>query len=202
MLRGTENLLVICPHPDDGELGAGATVARLAERGCRVTILMLSDRGEKTWMDEAREAAACLHESVKVETLHLTPFHMATERHSLMRSLEEYRDKLKPDCVMAPAAGDEHQDHVAAMDECRRVFKRHTLLGYEIVRSNKRFRPALFLPVYWPHVKRKCDALTKYATQKDKYYCSPGVIKGLAMVRGAACEVEFAEAFEVEWVVA
>lgn len=201
MLLKVNKLLVICPHPDDGELGAGGTVARLAEQGCEVLMLMLSDRGEPTWLDEARAAAAELHESVRVETLHLTPFHMATERQLLMRSLEQYRKDFSPDCVMAPAAGDEHQDHVTAMNECRRVFKGCTLLGYEIIRSNKRFRPRLFSKVYFPHLKKKGASVEKYSTQKDKYYCWFSVIRGLAMVRGAQCECEFTEAFDVEWLV-
>lgn len=201
MLLRPNKLLVTAAHPDDAELGAGGTIARLAERGCKVLILMLSDRGEKTWFDEAKAAAAELHESVKVETLHLTPFHVATERQSLMRSLEQYRQDFAPDCVIAPAAGDEHQDHVAAMEECRRVFKGCSLLGCEIIRSNKRFRPRLFSKIYFPHLKRKGAAVEKYTTQKDKYYCFFNVIRGLAMVRGAQCECEFAEAFDVEWIV-
>lgn len=201
MLLGINKLLVVAPHPDDAELGAGGTIARLAEQGCELLVLMLSDRGESSWLEEATVAAAELHESVRVETLHLTPFHMAAERQSLMRSLEQYREDFGPDCVMAPAAGDEHQDHVAAMEECRRVFKGCTLLGYEIVRSNKRFRPRLFSKIYFPHLKRKGASVTRYSTQKDKYYCFFHVIRGLAMIRGAACEREFAEAFDVEWIV-
>ncbi len=194
-------LLVVAPHPDDAELGAGGTVARLAERECEVLVLMLSDRGEKTWLEEAGAAAAELHGSVAVETLHLTPFHMGSERQSLMRSLEQHREDFRPDCVMAPASGDENQDHMTAMEECRRVFKGCTLLGYEIIRSNKRFRPRLYLKLYFPHLKRKGAAVEKYVSQKDKYYCFFSVIRALAMVRGAQCECEFAEAFDVEWLV-
>lgn len=201
MLLQVRKLLVVCPHPDDGELGAGGTAARVAEQGCEVLMLMLSDRGESSWLAEAKDAAAELHPDITVETLHLTPFHMDTERQSLMRSLEQYRTDFEPDCVMAPAAGDEHQDHMTALNECRRVFKGCTLLGYEIIRSNKRFRPKLFSKIYFPHLKKKGEAVMKYSTQKDKYYCFFSVIRGLAMVRGAECECEFAEAFDVEWLI-
>ena len=201
MQLNISKLLLVAPHPDDAELGAGGTIARLADMGCEVLVLLLCDRDEPAWLEEAKAAAADLHETVHVETLHLTPYHMHTERQSLMRSLEQYREDFKPDCVMAPAAGDENQDHVTAMNECRRVYKGCTLLGYEIIRSNKAFRPRLFSKIYYPHLKRKGASIEHYTTQKDKYYCFFSVIRGLAMTRGAACECEFAEAFDVEWIV-
>jgi len=200
-MDAADRILVIAPHPDDCELGCGASLARHAAGGSKVLVLMLSDRGEPDWLKEATAAASCLHESIKVETLHLTPFHMANERQSLMRSMEEYRERFKPQCVLCPAEGDEHQDHLAALLECRRVFKGCTLLGYELLRSNKRFRPRMYVKVTWPHVHAKCEAVSQYSTQRDKYYCFPTVIRAQAMVHGAACEVEFAEAFDVEWMV-
>ena len=191
--------LIIAPHPDDAELGMGGTIARLADGSSEPTILMLSDRGEQSWLDEARAAARILHGSVTVETLHLTVFHMATERATLLRHLEEYRRKLKPDAVFVPAAGDTHQDHTAALEECRRAFKGLSLYGYEISRSNVLFRPTLFVPIHETYVDQKCDAVQCYAPQRDKLYCQPAAIKGLATARGAMCDSRFAEAFQTEW---
>jgi N,N'-diacetylchitobiose non-reducing end deacetylase len=42
-LLKVEKLLVIQPHPDDMEIGAGATIARLAKSGTRVTCLTVTD---------------------------------------------------------------------------------------------------------------------------------------------------------------
>jgi LmbE family N-acetylglucosaminyl deacetylase len=37
------SLLCIQPHPDDNEIGAGATIAKLASNGCRITYLTVTD---------------------------------------------------------------------------------------------------------------------------------------------------------------
>lgn len=203
-LLNVERAVVIASHPDDAELGCGATMALLADRGVDVTVLMLSDRGEANWFDEAKRAAACLMPpgQIRVETCHFTVFHMASERAAILRRFELYRDlEFEPDLIFAPAANDMHQDHRTALDEARRAFKGVSLLTYEIVRSNHDFRPAVFVPVTADYVDRKIRAVNCYATQRDKLYCQRGAIEGLARVRGAMCDVPFAEAFGLEWLV-
>jgi LmbE family N-acetylglucosaminyl deacetylase len=36
MLKNFKNVLVLAPHTDDGELGAGGTIAKLIENGANV----------------------------------------------------------------------------------------------------------------------------------------------------------------------
>lgn len=43
VLEDCKVLLCIQPHPDDNEVGAGATIARLAKAGCTVVYLTVSD---------------------------------------------------------------------------------------------------------------------------------------------------------------
>lgn len=42
-LEACESILFIQPHPDDNEVGAGATIAKLAARGCKVSYLTVTD---------------------------------------------------------------------------------------------------------------------------------------------------------------
>ncbi len=42
-LAGCKKLLCIQPHPDDNEIGAGATIAKLAQSGCQITYLTVTD---------------------------------------------------------------------------------------------------------------------------------------------------------------
>ena len=37
MLKEINNILVLSPHTDDGELGAGGTISKLVENGAKVT---------------------------------------------------------------------------------------------------------------------------------------------------------------------
>ena len=42
-----ENVLVVAAHPDDEVLGCGGTIARLAQAGVKVDVLLIAD-GEKS----------------------------------------------------------------------------------------------------------------------------------------------------------
>lgn len=42
-LEACKSLLCIQPHPDDNEIGAGATIARLAAKGCKITYLTVTN---------------------------------------------------------------------------------------------------------------------------------------------------------------
>ena len=42
-MESCKSVLCIQPHPDDNEVGAGATIARLAEKGCHITYLTVTD---------------------------------------------------------------------------------------------------------------------------------------------------------------
>lgn len=44
-LMACKRLLCIQPHPDDNEIGAGGTIARLVKLGCTVTFLTVTDGG-------------------------------------------------------------------------------------------------------------------------------------------------------------
>lgn len=48
-LLKTENLLCIQPHPDDMEIGAGATISRLTKSGTTVTVLTVTDGSVGTY---------------------------------------------------------------------------------------------------------------------------------------------------------
>ncbi len=72
-LEVCKRLLCIQPHPDDNEVGAGATIAKLASLGCEITYLTVTDGSKGTYdpnqtgeelanirLQEATEAAALL----------------------------------------------------------------------------------------------------------------------------------------------
>ena len=47
-LEGAKRLLCVQPHPDDNEVGAGATIAKLADKGCEVIFLTVTDGSKGT----------------------------------------------------------------------------------------------------------------------------------------------------------
>lgn len=123
-----QTVLVLVPHPDDAEFGAGGTIARLARAGARVLIVIATD-GSKGALEadhdtlaqrrteEARRAAAVLgaeppimlgHPDLELDTL--PPGRLREQFIRLIRC-------FRPDVVIAqdPATpGEKHPDHCVA----------------------------------------------------------------------------------------
>lgn len=110
--------LVIAPHPDDAELGAGGTIALLLAEGARVGILDLTD-GEPTphgspelRRRETEAASAVLgvtwRDNLGLPNRSLQPDLAA--RHKLAGVLRQVRPRV----LLAPYWEDSHPDHVAA----------------------------------------------------------------------------------------
>lgn len=51
-----ERALTIAAHPDDAEFGAGGTLAKWANAGCQVSMLVMTDGSKGTWDTEADPA--------------------------------------------------------------------------------------------------------------------------------------------------
>lgn len=112
--------MIFAPHPDDAELGMGATIALMLDQGMRVMVVDMSD-GEPTpygtpQMRAAERIAATAGLGLKMEDRLLLDFPNRTFEHSI-----EGRHKLagvirrhKPRWIFAPVMPDAHPDHVAA----------------------------------------------------------------------------------------
>ena len=112
------DLLAVAPHPDDAEIGAGATLALHVDRGHRVGVLDLT-RGElgtngtpEERLAEAREAARVLglawRGNLGLPDRGLVPG--SAQVAELVRLLRT----LRPRVVLLPWGEDAHPDHRAA----------------------------------------------------------------------------------------
>ena len=111
----TVDVLAIGAHPDDVELGCGATLAQLARAGRRVGILHLT-RGEAgtrgTAEERQREAerAAGILGAAELVFLDCGDGSFRTgpaEEDALIEALR----RLRPELVFAPTPADRHPDH-------------------------------------------------------------------------------------------
>lgn len=110
-------IAVFGPHPDDQELGMGATIARLAATGHQVTLIDMTT-GEPTPFGSTeirtREAATA------AKILGATRHHLALTNRELVSDLASRNivagaiRMLKPHILFAPHPEDAHPDHVAA----------------------------------------------------------------------------------------
>lgn len=114
------NILAIGAHPDDVELGAGATVAKMVSQGKKVGILDLT-RGElgtrgtaETRKQEATDAAAILGVEIRENLGFRDGFFVNDEEHQL-KIIEVIR-KYQPEIVLCNAVEDRHIDHGKGAD--------------------------------------------------------------------------------------
>ena len=119
MSDDTWNLDALCigAHPDDVEIGMGATVAKMARQGARVAIVDLTN-GEPTPHGSAEIRAAEAAEAARI--LGVTRTTLSGRNRYLLDTVEartelaEVIRTQRPRVLFIPYADDAHPDHVSA----------------------------------------------------------------------------------------
>lgn len=218
MMDGIKSLVVIAPHPDDETLGAGGTIARFAEAGVKVSVLIVSGHLPPLYPQEAfettrREADAALkilgaHDweflEIPATKVHEAPVAEVTGKiNAFIRS-------RAPEAVLIPFP-DRHIDHRVLFDysvvACRPVHDKapKIVLAYETLSETHwnvpgieaAFVPELFIDVT-DQIGKKQAALDAYASQ---VHTAPSrsieACMALARFRGSQNGFTYAEAYKV-----
>lgn len=206
-----KNVLVLAPHTDDGELGAGGFLSKLIESGSKVTYVAFSTAQESVpnhlpkniLKDEVVSATAKL--GISKENLIVLDFQVRKLnffRQEILESLIKIRKSDSYDLVLIPSLNDVHQDHQTIAKEGIRAFKNITILGYELIWNNLSFDTTCFIKLDKKHIERKCASLDSYKSQAGRSYMSRDFIFSLAKTRGTQIGAEYAECYEVvRWVI-
>ena len=201
-----ENILVLAPHTDDGELGLGGTISKFIEQGKNVVYAAFSTAEQsvpegfpkdilKTEVKEATLKLGIKKENLLVYNYEVRKLNYA--RQEILEELIKIRKMMHFDMVFIPSLHDIHQDHTTIAQEGLRAFKNTTLLGYELIWNNLTFNTQCFVKLEERHVKAKIEALKKYESQGLRDYLSEDFIFSLAKARGVQVGSKYAEAFEV-----
>ena len=206
MIGAWNRVLVLAPHTDDGEFGAGGTMARLVEAGADVRYVAFSIATRSlpdgfapdTLAREVREATAEL--GIPPENLTVHAFDVRTfpeHRQDILELLVALWEEWHPDAVFQPSLHDIHQDHQVIAAESLRAFKRTTILGYEIPWNNLDFSYQCYFALEREHIERKVAALGKYASQQHRRYANADYVWNVARTHGINVNREYAEVFQV-----
>ena len=206
MIDNYNNILVLAPHTDDGELGMGGTINYFIEKGKIVTYVAFSTAEQsvpdgfpkdilKTEVKKATGKLGIKPENVLIFNYEVRKLNYI--RQEILEELIKIRNKQQFDIVFMPSLNDIHQDHTTIAQEAVRAFKNTTLLGYELIWNNLTFITQCFVKLQQQHIDAKIDALKEYKSQGVRDYLSPDFIKSLARTRGVQIGSEYAEAFEV-----
>lgn len=196
--------LVVSPHTDDAELGAGGLIHRLASEGKQVRILHLSDttnlhgkaHGEKLRKEAIRAAEVLGVPKNEIQVLDFPTRFFAEQRQRLLDCLVQVKRTYNPDLVLCPGTSDKHQDHEVVASEVTRAFSAQTVLGFDTHWNQRQQNPVVVVGLGLANLDAKIQAASCYKSQEAKAYMNPEVLIGQARMRGISRGFEFAEAFE------
>jgi len=220
-----QNVLVVAAHPDDEVLGCGGTIARHADAGDQVQVLIVAegatsrqqhrDRSlameELSLLSQASQQAGRILGARGVELLDLPDNRLdSLNRLDLIKRIEARIKRHQPQVVYVHHAGDVNVDHrrlhEAVVTACRPTPGQpvRRLLSFEVASSTE-WQPPGSAPAFQPNWfldisaqwPRKREALAAYATEMRPWPHARSLEaqEHLARWRGAQVGVEAAEAF-------
>jgi LmbE family N-acetylglucosaminyl deacetylase len=220
-----DSVLVVAAHPDDEVLGCGGTIARHAEAGDQVQVLIVAegatsrqqqrDRGqandELSALAQAAQQAGAILGAQGVELLDLPDNRLdSLDRLDLIKQIEERIARHEPQVVYVHHAGDVNVDHrrlhEAVITACRPTPSQpvRRLLSFEVASSTE-WQPPGSAPPFQPNWfvdisaqwPRKREALAAYSSEMRPWPHARSLeaLEHLARWRGAQVGVEAAEAF-------
>ena len=208
-MKKFNKVLVLAPHPDDGEFSCGATIKKLIEEGAEVLYVMFSTC--------EKSIPKGFDKDVLIKELNLAVSKLGINKNQIIkfdfpvREFPKYRQEIldeliklrnihNPDLILLPNSNDIHQDHKTINQEGIRAFKHYNILGYELPWNSQTFTANFHVAISKNHLKAKWRAISQYKSQKRRPYFNEDFFNGLAVVRGTQANVKYAEAFElIHW---
>lgn len=223
----TQTALVIAAHPDDEVLGCGGWIARMADEGWNVHVLILAegatsrmprrDRvGADAALSELARSAQNAGEILGARSVQLEDFADnrmdGVELLDIVKRIEKDIHRLLPQRVLTHHLGDVNVDHAvihqAVAAACRPLpgSSVRELLYFEVpsstewrpAHSSRAFEPSLFVDIS-ATLTRKIEALRAYESEMRLFPHprSLEAVEYLARWRGATIGCDAAESFSI-----
>ncbi|MBB7356174.1 PIG-L deacetylase family protein [Escherichia coli] len=206
-IRQIKGVLAIGAHPDDIELGCGASLARLARDGVYIiAVVMTSGKsGADKLIDRHQESREALKILGCQQTIHLDFDDTRTylQLDGMIRALEDIihydiPSEVEIKRVYTMHNADRHQDHTAvyqaSMVACRSIPQ---ILGYETPSTWLSFMPQVFELVGEDDFHLKLKALSKHKSQSKRDYMRSERLRAVAQFRGQQINSNYGEGFVI-----
>ncbi|GAB94016.1 LmbE family N-acetylglucosaminyl deacetylase [Kineosphaera limosa] len=196
-------VLLLGAHCDDIEIGAGGTVAALAQQrpDTQFAAVILTSVPER-----AAESRACLAALANPADIEVTVHDLPDTR--LPSHFDEVKDVLADlarqpwDLVLTHQRYDAHQDHRLLGELAPTAFRDHLVWHFEIPKWDGDLgtsRPNVYVPLTRAQIDAKWAVLDEhYVSQRGKDWWDAETFSALARLRGMECRAPYAEAFRVE----
>jgi LmbE family N-acetylglucosaminyl deacetylase len=202
VLGGVRSMLLLGAHPDDIELGCGATILTLARRrpDLRVRWVVMSGTPERA--AEARASAAAFLDGIHETEIIVNDFpdrYFPAGYEALKDAVRTAGRDFDADLVLTHQRGDLHQDHRLLSELTLNTFRDHLILEYEVSKYDGDLgQPNVFVDVDRDTVAHKTSLLMKhFPSQRDRDWFDEETFRALMRLRGVECHAGdgYAEAF-------
>ena len=222
----TKNVLIVVAHPDDEAIGAGGYISRLSSEGFSCHLVCLCDGVSSRFssQDECMHLIADRKAMCKAAGTHLgiNEIHFLDFPDNLLdsvplltiaKSIEPFFSRYRPHTVITHSACDLNVDHrvchEAVLINTRPTFNStfSTVLACEIPSAthwkpsrSEIFNPSCHVDIS-PYIDLKIKALNAYSPEvpAKNHSRSISAIKSLNHWRGSTVGFDYAECFEIPW---
>ncbi|SKC82484.1 PIG-L family deacetylase [Krasilnikoviella flava] len=176
-----QRVLAVGAHPDDVEIGVGATLAAHAAAGNELVILTLSGGSVGGLAAARHEEALAAAEVVGARLVHLDfPDTHLDPAEGVIGAIEDVVAEVAPHRVYTHSANDRHQDH-RAVNGAVQIAARQvpSLLCFQSPSATVSFAPNRFVDVDG-FVETKLRMLAAYVSQAHRDYMQPDMVRATA----------------------
>lgn len=193
---GPLEVLVIGAHPDDIEIGCGATLLVLSERP-HTTVRGIVMTGSEERRAEAREALSAFAPGSSLEVADFRDGRLPADWDAVKDVLHDVAGRTDPGLVLCTRVDDAHQDHRLLGRMAATVWRDALVLHYEIPKWDADLTPPThYVPLTAEQARRKVELLDRsYPSQHDRDWWDEELFLGLMRLRGVECKAPYAEAF-------
>lgn len=206
MLATPKRVLVLSPHPDDGEFGCGGTLVKFLEKNTEVFYSTFSlceasipdGYGKDHLKGELKAAMEELGVPESNLIIRNYPVRKFPEfRQDILENIIEDKKAISPDLVFLPSRSDIHQDHQVIANEGLRAYRNVSIFAYELPWNTIEFSATALSKLEEKHITKKARMLANYKSQSFRPYFHEDFVRSLARTRGTQIACDYAEAFEI-----
>ncbi len=199
-------ILILSPHTDDAELGAGGTISKLKNKNKEILWICFSyaktsvplGMSEDTIKKEFLNVVNYFEIEHKIYDFPVRKFYKY--RQEILEILIKIRNSFNPDLIIGPSLNDFHQDHNVISHEMVRAFKSSSsIISYDLPWNQFEFNNQLVVELRKKNVTDKLKMLEFYHSQRNlnrPYFKNDFIISNLKR-NGIFIGKEYAEVFEI-----
>ncbi|WP_277552408.1 PIG-L deacetylase family protein [Halobaculum limi] len=194
------NTVAIGAHPDDIEIGAGASLAQHQAQGDKIRFLILTRGGKLSQPSKREKEALRAGEVLGVDDIRFLGYEdtKVPYDHDIIEELESQLNDFGADRVYIHSENDTHQDHRhAALSSVAATRNIDEVLAFESPSTRPSFTPQYYNTLSEASLAQKIESIRSHKTQQEKLYLEAEAMNGLARFRGQQANARYAEAFQV-----